>query len=436
MKAKVGRGAGFRGVLAYVARYDAEQVAGNMASAGPRELAAEFGRVRALRPDISKPVWHTCLSLPEGEHLNKTQWNEVATAFMARMGLSDHPWTAFRHTDSGYDHIHLIASRIGVGGQVWYGKHEVRCVIEVAQALERQFGLRGTKGYAEAQANLARTPTKQEIEMALRTGEQLPRLALQTAIKTALVGSPTLPQFMDRLAEQGIDVQLNYSRESGRVSGISFELGGIAFKGSQLGKGYSFNNIQKGLDYEQIRDREAIAKHIDRGRAAGQHHLPGKNISPLRQDVGDRSEPPARSGGCDGTGIGACTGAAATASGYAHDDDATLKKFMRRGEECGRGGRAGGRRVTGSGAVAAARLRQEQAGLVEVRCRLRPVRGAAARLRKALAGASDPTIESGDRFRRDRPADRGRLAPSVPAAQAAPNANRPLGPEKDREFER
>lgn len=65
MKAKVERGSGFRGVLDYAfGKGDAEIVSGNMSGRDPRTLAGEFGLSRAARPDVSKPVWHTSLSLP------------------------------------------------------------------------------------------------------------------------------------------------------------------------------------------------------------------------------------------------------------------------------------------------------------------------------------------------------------------------------------
>ena len=60
MKAKVGRGDGFRGVLDYALGKNkaAKIVGGTISSGTPRQLAAEFGLVRRLRPDAKNPVWH------------------------------------------------------------------------------------------------------------------------------------------------------------------------------------------------------------------------------------------------------------------------------------------------------------------------------------------------------------------------------------------
>jgi len=76
MKAKVSRGAGFRGLLDYIygpgednhpGRAVPVSGAGNVLGTDPRDLARQFAVSRQLRPDIKKPVWHCSLSLPPGE---------------------------------------------------------------------------------------------------------------------------------------------------------------------------------------------------------------------------------------------------------------------------------------------------------------------------------------------------------------------------------
>jgi hypothetical protein len=71
--------------------------------------------------------------------------------------------------------------------------------------------------------------------MAIRKGEQPPRMRLQSAIDAALQGMPTAVQFAQRLTDAGVTVRANVA-STGRMNGFSFELGGIAFKGSDLGK--------------------------------------------------------------------------------------------------------------------------------------------------------------------------------------------------------
>ena len=47
---------------------------------------------------------------------------------------------------------------------------------------------------------------------------------------------------------------------TGRINGFSFEYNGIAFKASQLGKGYSWSALQSRIDYQQERDNAFLFK--------------------------------------------------------------------------------------------------------------------------------------------------------------------------------
>jgi hypothetical protein len=68
-------------------------------------------------------------------------------------------------------------------------------------------------------------------------------MRLQSAIDAALQGMPTAVQFAQRLTDAGVTVRANVA-STGRMNGFSFELGGIAFKGSDLGKTYTWQGLQ------------------------------------------------------------------------------------------------------------------------------------------------------------------------------------------------
>ena len=66
-------------------------------------------------------------------------------------------------------------------------------------------------------------------------------------------------EFVGRLEAKRVQVRPNIAA-SGRVSGISYRLDHVAVKGSQLGRGYSFEGLQRqqGVRYEPSRDRPDI----------------------------------------------------------------------------------------------------------------------------------------------------------------------------------
>ena len=237
MKAKVSRGGGFRGVLDYVLDVgkkasntkDAERVGGNMAGQDPRELSLEFSAVRQLRPDIGKPVWHCSLSLPAGERLSAEKWGDLADDFMKRVGFdpANTPYVAVRHQDTDHDHIHIVASRVGLDGKVWLGRWEARRVIEATQVLERDHGLTLTAGLGDVRAE-RKNLTDREINMASRTGKAPPRQWLQRLVDEVVKDNPTALDFAQRLEVAGVGVR-DFLDCTGVIKGFSFVIECIPF---------------------------------------------------------------------------------------------------------------------------------------------------------------------------------------------------------------
>lgn len=270
MKAKVERGGGFRGVLDYALGKEAgnacEIVCSNMSGLTPQELAAEFRLSREARPGVTRPVWHTSLALPSGDSLTSDRWSDVAADFMSGMGLADHQYVAIRHHDTELDHIHIVASRIGLDGSIWHGKWEARQAIQLTQELEERHGLTRTKGLDDGPAP-AKAPPRKEIEMSARTGDAPPRLMLQQIVDAATAEPGSVFDFMDRIEAAGAVARPNVAT-TWKMNGFSFEYAGIPFKGSDLGKSFTWKGLQeRGITYDQDRDGAALRERA--GAALG-----------------------------------------------------------------------------------------------------------------------------------------------------------------------
>lgn len=294
MKAKVERGDGFRGALDYALGKGGgnacEIIGGTMTGQTARDLAAEFGLSRAARPGVKKPVWHTSLSLPPGEHLDSDRWAEVASDFMQGMGLADHQYVLIRHHDNDLDHIHIIASRIALDGDLYHGAFDAKRAIKLTQELEERHGLTRTKGLEDGPAPKAR-PTKGEIEQTVRTGDAPPRLVLQQIVDAALAEPGSVFDFMDRIEAAGAVARANVAK-TGKMNGFSFEYGGIPFKGSDLGKAYTWKGLQeRGVEYEQDRDGAALRARAS-GPDAGAGEIDGGGAIALDRPAGPAGDGP------------------------------------------------------------------------------------------------------------------------------------------------
>ncbi|HHU3242011.1 TPA: relaxase/mobilization nuclease domain-containing protein, partial [Escherichia coli] len=262
--AKTGRS--FKNRVDYILKDDHSFICSNMSADknNVSDLTDEFKAVSSFRQDIKKPVFHAFLSLPKNEHLTDEQWQEIAKDYLKEMNIDidKHQYICVRHKDTDQDHIHIVANRIGLDGSVWLGQHSAFNTIAACERLEVKHGLTITQSLKGQKSDVS-APTKAEIEQALRTGEKPARLVLQNALQAALVGKPDLSTFVERLQAVGIEPRFNVA-STGNVAGVSFSVGDVAFKGSQLGKKYSWNTIKNKVIYDKNRDDELVRRFAAR----------------------------------------------------------------------------------------------------------------------------------------------------------------------------
>jgi len=254
MKAKITKGASFRGCLDYVTKEGAERIGGTLAGKNAREMSRETAAARRLREDIERPVWHTSLSLPKGECLDAEKWNKICHAFLARMNIippEEVQWTAWRHTDGEHDHVHIVVNRISLRGAVWDAGLDVYKAIAATREIEKSFGLTITPGRENkkfAEPSLKRG----EVEKALREQKAPAKVRVADAVKIAIEGKPDVQTFVQRVEECGIHVVPNISESTLRMNGFSFAVDGIAVKGSDVGAAWKY--LKEGIDYDVQRD--------------------------------------------------------------------------------------------------------------------------------------------------------------------------------------
>jgi hypothetical protein len=266
MIAKAVKGKGFRGALEYdLTKEKGRLIDTNMAGNGPRELAAEFGEIRKLRPNLGKAVLHVSLSALPGEKLTDAQWRDIASAYLVGMGLEKNQYLVTRHTDTEHEHIHILANRIRFDGSVTSDSLDYKRQEVLMRKIELQYGLERVAPSLEAER---RAPTKGEIENHLRTGRESTRQRLQQACDVAVVGCSSFSDYVARLERRTVEVVAITQIGGAKLSGLMYRLDGVLMKGSDLGKGYSpVGLVKRGVSYEQNRDAEAVSRCSEREAA-------------------------------------------------------------------------------------------------------------------------------------------------------------------------
>jgi len=243
MIANYTKGKDFYGVLAYhEKKVEQEQgyvIDSNIAYGTTVSMTKEFNMIRQLRSGLSKAVFHVSLSLPYSDELSDVDFTSLGCDYLKGMGFTDN----------------LVANRVQFSGEVVSDSNDYGRSKLLVRELEKKYGL---TQLPNSKFKKKTALTQQEIEKALRTGNVPVKLILQQKIDKVILNSSDVSQFINKLKLNNISPKFNASKTTGRVTGISFKYEGIIYKGSSLGRKYSWGNITKQIDYEQDRDRTII----------------------------------------------------------------------------------------------------------------------------------------------------------------------------------
>lgn len=252
------KGKGFHGVLNYVLDpRKGHLIGGTMDGKSARELAQEFAETRRLNPTLKKPVYHVSLSLSPGERLEDFEWNRVADRYMTEMGFERSPYVVVRHSDKEHDHIHIVASRIGLDSKTVSDSRNYQRSEKAIRGIEQEFGLQRV---APSRETGRKGITSGELRRAVKTEVPSTRMTLQRVIDEEAKHSLTMGDFVKNLERQGVRAAPNMAA-NGRATGMSYRLDGEWMKGSDLGKAYTFAGLQKrGISYDMERDLEELKR--------------------------------------------------------------------------------------------------------------------------------------------------------------------------------
>ena len=252
MIAKISKGKGFGGVLAYVANKNgAEYITGNV-STNPRTAAREMGTLKQYSR-CRNPVWHCSLSLsPADRQLSNDEFAELARKFLQKMGLGGHQFAVWRHNDREHAHIHIICNRISLDEKhtIWNAWQDVTRAREAKLQLEAEYDL--TPVPHTPQFGKPEIPRGQQEE-ARRTGTLPPKQYCAEAIANASKFG-TVHDFIMSLRSNGIEAVPNIST-TGKMNGFSFRFGKKHYKGSQLR--CSWSSLKNKINYSE-KDNEFL----------------------------------------------------------------------------------------------------------------------------------------------------------------------------------
>ena len=166
--------------------------------------------------------------------------NRLALFFAKQMELDDHQWVAVTHKDTDNLHIHIIANRISLGGQVYDTTFVSNRAARVAEELSRKYGLTIAK-----EVHSARPHRKVQADPAReRTKHQVRNICYALLEKHKGKGLSGHSMFLYELHRSGVTIE-RMKNKQGKVYGLKFTYDGHSFKASEIGRDFGFRTLPK-----------------------------------------------------------------------------------------------------------------------------------------------------------------------------------------------
>jgi len=206
----------------------------------------------------------------------------IAHLFAKRMGLDNHQWVAVTHKDTDNRHIHIIANRISLYGEVYDTTFVSNKAVRITEEISREKGLTIAKEvkikrkHQKAKANPTREETKRELQRICYT-------LLEKYKSTGIIGHS---MFLYELHKNGISIE-RMKNKQGKVYGLKFSYGEYAFKASEVGREFGYRSLQKNFEADKKADTNKSdqvirksSKHTDTKDAGYQLVPPSRSYSP------------------------------------------------------------------------------------------------------------------------------------------------------------
>ena len=167
----------------------------------------------------------------------------IAHLFAKRMGLDNHQWVAVTHKDTDNRHIHIIANRISLFGEVYDTTFVSNRAARVAEEISREKGLTIAKEI-KAERKYQKAKVSQTREQAKKVVQQICYSLLDKYRDTGITGHS---MFLYELNKNGITIERMKNKQD-KVYGLRFSYAGQSFKASEIGREFGYRSLQKNFE--------------------------------------------------------------------------------------------------------------------------------------------------------------------------------------------
>ena len=185
----------------------------------------------------------------------------LASNFARQIGLKNHQWVAVTHKDTDNMHIHIIANRISLYGEVYDTTFVSNKAAKVAEEISREKNLtiakevKTDKKYQNEKSNPTREQTKKEVQ-------QICYSLLDKYRDTGITG---YSMFLYELNKNGITIE-RMKNKQGKVYGLKFSFNGQSFKASEIGREFGYRSLQKSFEPTNREESRKLHQTVQKSR--------------------------------------------------------------------------------------------------------------------------------------------------------------------------
>ena len=257
----------------------------NLCSREPKDIYEEMKMVSDYSTRCRNKFLRIEIGIaPQDEkELPVSELMRIAHLFAKQMGLDNHHWVAVTHKDTDNRHIHIIANRISLYGEVYDTTFVSNRAARVAEEISRSKGLtiakevKAERQHQKAKANPTREQTKQQIQ-------KICYALLEKYKGTGITGNS---MFLYDLNKSGVTIE-RLKNKQGKVYGLKFSYNGQCFKASEIGREFGYRSLQKNFEIaNKAETKETITKAHTMAHETAKHKT--------HSDTGYQLVPPSRS---------------------------------------------------------------------------------------------------------------------------------------------
>ena len=252
----------------------------NLCDTMPKEIYEEMKMVSDYNTRCRNKFLRIEIGIaPQDEkRLSLVSVRNLASNFAGRMGLANHQWVAVTHKDTDNMHIHIIANRISLYGEVYDTTFVSNRAARVAEELSRKYGMtiakevKAGKKHKKTKASPMREQTKKEVQQICYT--------LLDKYKGSGISGHSM--FLYDLSKSGVTIE-RLKNKQGNVYGLKLSYAGQSFKASEVGREFGYRSLQKNFEISnKTEPKKATTMADEPAKNNAQSHTGYQLVPPSR----------------------------------------------------------------------------------------------------------------------------------------------------------